>query len=580
MPLTRRRFLSTSSATGFAAAFAPVTATAAANASPAASAGPAAAEGITANVLAAAEKIAGLAFTDAQRAPLLKGVAARSAGYADLRASPPPNHVFPALTFDPRVAGVTIPSGAATATRSTWQPPAVRRPDDDNDLAFLPVAALAGLLRSRQVTSRTLTELALTRLRRFDPELKAVVTLTEDRALRQADAADAELRAGRWRGPLHGVPWGAKDLFAVRGYPTTWGAAQFRDRLLDEDAEVVRRLDTVGAVLVAKLSLGALANNDAWFGGQTKCPWNPDVGSSGSSAGSCAAVAAGLVPFALGTETLGSIVSPSTRNGVTGFRPSYGRVSRAGAMALAWSMDKIGPIARTAEDCALVFAAIQGADPADPTAADIPFPWEPPPDLRGRRIGLPAALFEAASEWQAAQEAALATLRHLGAELVPLALPAAPLPTLRLILTVEAAAAFDDFTRSGEIDRLLAPRPSNWANAMREARYVPAVEYVQANRHRTLLVRDLERTLAAAGVDVWVSPPAGAPLVLTNLTGHPTVCVPIGYNPVPGQPAGSPRRQAGAMTFHARLHRDELALHAAHAFQGATDWHRRRPPVS
>lgn len=565
MPLTRRRFIATS-------ALAAASSQAATPSSPSPSA-PETLGAIDAETLGAAERLANLRFTAEQRRPLVKGVTARTAGYAELRANPIPNHLVPAVTFDPKLAGVRVPSQDYQTAARPPQLPDVARPATTDDLAFLPVAQLASLLRARRVTSRELTELALSRLKRFDGALSAVVNLTEERALRQADAADAELRAGRWRGPLHGVPWGAKDLFSVQGYPTTWGAAQFKDRRLEEDAEVVRRLDAAGAVLVAKLSLGALASGDNWFGGQTKCPWNLSIGSSGSSAGSCAAVSAGLVPFALGSETLGSIVSPSTRNGVTGFRPSHGRVSRAGAMALAWSMDKIGPIARTAEDCALIFTAIHGADPTDPTAISAPFTWAPTGSLQGQRIGILTGKGEVASA------ATLDTLRRCGAELVPITLPAAPLQAMRLILTVEAAAAFDEFTRSGEIDHVIDPRPSNWANTLREARYITAVEYIQANRLRTRLVRDLEQTLADAGVDVWVSSSSGPQLTLTNLTGHPAVCVPVGFEPIAGEPPESPRRTVVAATFQARLYRDELALAAAHALQQATDWHLRRPPL-
>ncbi|MBI5689630.1 MAG: amidase [Verrucomicrobia bacterium] len=575
MPLSRRRFLASSSVSGLAAAL-PGASTVRAADPTSVSTPPGA---VTAATLSAAETLAGLQFTAEQRASLVKSVAERAYRLAELRTPPLPNHVFPVTTFDPRLAGIAPLAANPAIPAPKEQPPVAVRPASEEDLAFLPVTQLSALLRSRQVTSQELTELALARLKRFDPAISAVVTLTEERARLKAEAADAELRAGRWRGPLHGIPWGAKDLLSVRGYPTTWGAAQFRTRVLDEDATVVRRLDAAGAVLVAKLSLGALASGDNWFGGQTKCPWNLATGSSGSSAGSCAAVSAGLVPFAIGSETLGSIVSPATRNGVTGFRPSYGRISRAGAMALSWSMDKLGPIARTAEDCALVFSVIHGADPADPTAVDAAFEWPSATDLRGVRIGVPRGVFGEKEESRAADDAALAVLRQRGAELVPFDLPPAPVQTLRLVLTVEAAAAFDDFTRSGDIDTLLAPRPSNWATSLRAARYIPAVDYVQANRRRTLLIRELEETLASLEVSVWVSPPAGNPLVLTNLTGHPSVCVPTGFLPVPGAAPDSPRRTAQAMTFHARFYHDDRALTAAHAFQQATDWHRRRPPV-
>ncbi len=528
--------------------------------------------------LAAAEKIFGIAFTPAQREPLGKTVTDRAAGYAKLRASPLANDVFPALTFSPALAGIRPPAGPVVRLAERWQPRRTKAPSTPDDLAFRSVAELAALLRSRQVTSRQLTELALARLKQFDPVLTAVVTLTEERALKQADVADAELRAGKWRGPLHGVPWGAKDLLAVRGYPTTWGAAPYKDQHFDHDAEIVRRLDAAGAVLVAKLSLGALANGDQWFGGQTKCPWNIATGSSGSSAGPCATVSAGLVPFAIGSETLGSIVSPCTRNAVTGLRPTYGRVSRAGAMALAWSMDKLGPIARSVEDCALIFDAVHGADLSDPTALDAPFAWQPPADLRGRRVGFVAAQFEQKNEWFESNAAALETLRRLGAELVPVTFPHAPGQALRITLSVEAAAAFDELTLSGGVDDIVAPRPSGWSDSMRAARYIPAVEYVQANRHRTRLVRDIEAMFTEARVDVCVTTPFDSHLTLTNLSGHPTVCVPSGFLPVKDQPADSPRRTANSVCFHARLYRDDDALAMAHAFQQATDFHTRRPP--
>lgn len=535
---------------------------------------------VDADPLAAAEKLAGIAFTPHQREPLVKTVNDRVAGWVQLRTPAIPNAVFPAVTFAPALAGIRPPAGAVTRLGNSWSPPKIEHTSGADDLAFASIAELAALLRAREVTSRQLTELALARLKKFDATLQAVVTLTEERALRQADAADAEARAGKWRGPLHGIPWGAKDLLAVRGYPTTWGAAQFKDRHFDYDAEVVKRLDAAGAVLVAKLTLGALAQGDQWFGGLTKCPWNIAIGSSGSSAGPCAAVSAGLVPFAIGSETLGSIVSPCTRNAVSGLRPTYARVSRAGAMTLAWSMDKLGPIARTVEDCATIFDAIHGADPSDPTATDAPFAWQPLADLRGKRIGYLAAPFDQKNEWLEANQAALETLKKLGAELVPVELPDAPVQTIRLVLNVEAAAAFDDLTLSGQIDDITPGRPSSWANSMRAARYIPAVEYLQANRLRTQLVRAAEKIFTDQRIDVWVSPPAGYQLTLTNLTGHPAVCVPSGFQPVPDQPAGSPRRNAASICFHARLYRDDDALAVAHAFQRATDFHRRRPPIT
>jgi Asp-tRNA(Asn)/Glu-tRNA(Gln) amidotransferase A subunit family amidase len=484
--------------------------------------------------------------------------------------------VTPALLFDVGAARVNVPVQSGEDLKK-WRPlTGTRRPANEEDLAFLSVAQLAALLRDRKVTSRALTELALGRLKRFDPVLKTVVTLTEERALKQAAQADAELKSGRWRGPLHGIPWGAKDILAVSGYPTTWGALPFKDQYFNYDAEVVRRLDAAGAVLVAKLSLGALANNDSWFGGQTKCPWNIETGSSGSSAGPAAAVSAGLVPFAIGSETRGSIVSPCTRNGVTGLRPTFGSVSRYGAMALSWSMDKIGPIARSAEDCALVFATIHGRDEKDLTTRDALFSWPPRHTLSAIRVGYRKEAFDEDYENRANNLNTPEVLRRLGLKLIPVNFPKLP-PALDLILIAEAAAAFDELTRSGAIDNLIAPGKRNWAGTMRSARFISAVEYLQANRVRTQLMQEMENTLR--DLDVVVAPSSRLDiLAITNLTGHPAVVVPDGFLPLKDRP-DSPRRTPSSITFLGRLYRDDLCLGVAHAFQTATYFHLQRPPV-
>ena len=574
--LDRRKFIAGAVAGGLAAQL--PTSLGAAEVPPAGSMTPA--KSVDADALAAAEKIAGISFTPKQREPLVKVVNSRVAGWSKLRDPVIPKSVFPALTFDPSLAGIRPPAGVVARLADAWLPPKAELPSSPEELAFLPVAHLAALVRARKVTSRQLTELSLARLKKFDPVLQTVITLMEERALNQADLADAEIKAGSWRGPLHGIPWGAKDLLAVRGYPTTWGAACYKEQHFDYDAGVVERLDAAGAVLVAKLSLGALAYGDEWFGGRTKCPWNIEVGAAGSSAGPGSAVSAGLVPFAIGSETFGSIVSPCTRNAVSGLRPTYGRVTRAGAMSLAWSMDKLGPIARTVADCALIFDTIHGADPADPTAIDAPFTWAPH-DLSGRRIGFLSEAFNEKDDWSEANHAALGILRELGAELVPVALPDAPAQTMRLILSVEAAAAFDDITLDGRVDDLIAPSPSNWSTILRTARYIPAVEFVQANRRRTLLVREIESLFDDAEIDVLVSPfESGDQLLITNLTGHPAVVVPSGFAPVKDQPSESPRRRATSLQFLARLYRDDHALAAAHAFQQATDFHNLRPPLA
>jgi Asp-tRNA(Asn)/Glu-tRNA(Gln) amidotransferase A subunit family amidase len=419
-------------------------------------------------------------------------------------------------------------------------------------------------------------------LKRFDSELHCVITLTEERAMTQARRADRELAKGIWRGPLHGVPWGAKDLLAVRGYPTTWGAAPFKDQVIDEDATVVRRLDEAGAVLVAKLTLGALAWGDVWYGEKTRNPWNTEQGSSGSSAGPGAATAAGLVGFSIGSETWGSIVSPSTRCGVSGLRPTFGRVSRHGGMALSWSMDKLGPMCRSVEDCALVLAAIEGDDGLDPAAVDRPFVWDADLDVRTLRVGYLKSLFERelefgdedteedrqrAREWLAADMETLAALGSLGIELIPIELPDFPVSALSFILSAEAAAAFDELTRSGRDDELVRQIENAWPNVFRQARTIPAVEYIQANRARTVLMREMERLLD--GLDCWVSPSfGGSNLLLTNLTGHPAVVVPNGF-----RSDGTPT----SITFNGRLFGESRILALGRAYQEATGFHLRHP---
>jgi Asp-tRNA(Asn)/Glu-tRNA(Gln) amidotransferase A subunit family amidase len=452
--------------------------------------------------------------------------------------------------------------------------PVPERPADLEKVAFMPVTQLSQLVRSGRVSAVELTEMYLRRLERADAELHCVVTLTRERAVAQARVLDDELARGLWRGPLHGIPWGAKDLLAVRGYPTTWGAQPYRDRVVDGDATVVSRLDAAGAVLVAKLTLGALAMGDVWFGGQTCSPWDLREGSSGSSAGPAAAVAAGLVGFAIGTETRGSILSPCTQCGATGLRPTFGRVSRHGAMALSWSMDKIGPIARSVEDCAAVMAAIHGPDGRDESVQDVPFSWDGSRDLRGLRVGVLESAFDDArsvfydTEWFDFNRATLRKLRAMGVELVPVELPDLPIGATSFILTAEAAAAFDELTRSNRDDEMVRQDAYAWPNTFRTARMVPAVEYLQANRVRRLAMREMARILD--GIDVYVSPTYGGDnLLLTNLTGHPAVVVPNGF-----RKDGTPT----SVTFCGNVFSDAEALLLAKAYQDATGFHLRRPP--
>jgi Asp-tRNA(Asn)/Glu-tRNA(Gln) amidotransferase A subunit family amidase len=397
-----------------------------------------------------------------------------------------------------------------------------------------------------------------------------VVTLTEDLALAQAQRADEELAAGYDRGPLHGIPWGAKDLLATHGIRTTWGAEPYQEQVIDHDATVVQRLEEAGAVLVAKLSTGALAYGDIWFGGQTKNPWDLSEGSSGSSAGPGAATAAGLVGFAIGTETMGSIISPGARCGVTGLRPTFGRVSRHGCMALSWSMDKIGPMCRSVTDCALVFNAIYGPDGLDTIVADRPFVWEPAADLKGQRIGYAPRAFDVERQGQMHDVKTLSLLRELGAELVPITLPDYPHEMMMLILFAEAAAAFDELTRSNQDDLLTRQSADAWPNIWRVARLIPAVEYIQANRLRTQLMGAMARVMAQ--IDLYLQPNVpGSELALTNYTGHPAVVLPNGFSAA-GKPVSS-------MVLIGQLYGEAELLAAAKVYQDATDFHHRRPTL-
>ncbi|MGH7480971.1 MAG: amidase [Longimicrobiales bacterium] len=528
-------------------------------------------EQVTKEMLACAEDVLGLEFTDAEREEMLDDLNDNLEDYAGIRDFELENAVAPAIQFDPVLPGTTLPTEQRPIA---WTRPArVTRPASLEEVAFWPLTRLAELVRTGQVTPSELTRMYLDRLKRHGDRLEAVITLTEERALVQAARLDSELAAGLYRGPLHGIPWGAKDLLATVGYPTTWGAAPYRDQVIDMDATVVRRLDEAGAILVAKLTLGALAQGDRWYGGRTRNPWNLEQGSSGSSAGSAATTVAGLVGFAIGTETLGSIVSPSTRTGASGLRPTYGRVPRTGAMALSWSMDKIGPICRSIEDCALVLDAIHGPDGQDLTVREVPFLYDGTAALDGLRIGYYASAFEDDEredrDWLANDRAALDQVRRLaGRELIPVELPTRfPLGALRgTILIAEAAAAFDDLTLSGRDDLM---ERSSWPNSFRQARTIPAVEYINANRIRTLVMEATRQALS--DVDVFITPSyGGVSLLLTNLTGHPEAVVPNGF-----RADGTPT----SIAFISRLYREGEAIRLAKAYQESTGWHERTPPL-
>jgi Asp-tRNA(Asn)/Glu-tRNA(Gln) amidotransferase A subunit family amidase len=541
------------------------------------------------------ERIMGIDFSDAEQQAALSGVNTNLANFERLRGFQIPPEIEPPLTFRPYLPGKKPRAGATPNRRiriAASAVPGPRRTSAD-DLAFLPVTTLSTLVRKREISSTELTRMYLARLKKHGPALNCVVTLTEDLALEQAAQADKDIGAGRHRGPLHGIPWGAKDLFATKGILTTWGAAPYQNQVFDYDATVVERLREAGAVLVAKLSLGALAQGDNWFRGQTKNPWN-GRGSSGSSAGPGSATAAGLVGFSLGTETRGSIISPSAVNGVVGLRPTYGRVSRHGAMALSWTMDKIGPMCRSVEDCALVFNAIYGPDGRDDSVIDAPFEWNPDVPLSKLRIGYVKTEFEPqpadgrgagrggaggrgrgglTPEQQRAQEEArlkimnrvLEVYRKAGAAIQPIDVPGLDITAaLNFILSVEAAAAFDDLTRSKEISD---PSLNTWPNTFRTSRYVPAVEYIRAQRVRAVVMREMDELMSH--YDAFISPTGSRSLSLTNLTGHPAIALRAGFlddSPVDFMITG-------------RLYDEATLLRVALAHEQGTKWHERVPSL-
>ena len=536
---------------------------------------------ITKEMLQEAEKLIGIDFNDAQEAMALAGVNRNLDSFETVRKIDIALDTEPAIAFHPAKPRQQLYSARNKFRFGKTERPAFKTVED---LAFAGVPQLAELIRARKISSTELTKMYLARLKRYGPKLLCVISLTEDLALKQAAAADAEIKRGKYRGPLHGIPWGAKDLFATKGIKTTWGAEPYRDQVIDYDATVVERLSEAGAVLVAKLSMGALAQGAKWFGGVTRNPWQPDEnqqGSSGSSAGPASATAAGLVGFSIGTETLGSIVSPSSRCGVTGLRPTYGRVSRYGAMGLSWTMDKIGPICRGVEDCAAALSAIYGPDGRDITVGDAPFNWNPDTNIASLRIGFLKTEFEPtgvqASNDQQRQQAeqrralyktALETLEKAGARLTPIELPKFSTGALRYILSAEAAAAFDDITRDGRVNQLSGQSPGDWPNTFRTSRFITAVEYLRAQRARTLLMHEMEALMSQW--DVFVSPaPGSASLLVTNLTGHPAVVMPCGF--VNNLPL--------AIMFTGGVYDEVAPLRVALAFERATKWHRMHPKV-
>jgi Asp-tRNA(Asn)/Glu-tRNA(Gln) amidotransferase A subunit family amidase len=628
--LDRRQFLAACSAAGLADTLLPgallAMAAQEAGAQGAGAGGAGAGMKITPEMIDAAAALAGITATAEQKSLMLAGLEDKRKSVAAIRELHLANNVAPAFVFDPVPRGMALdtarrPERMSAAPQvamlaAAMEEVAQGRADRATEelVAFATVRELAEAVQQRarvgKASSVALTKMYLARLRRYDPKLHCVITLTEERALKQAEAADAEILAGRVRGPLHGIPWGAKDLLAVKGYPTTWGAGGFEQQQFEEDAEVVRRLDAAGAVLIAKLSLGALAMDDLWgdkaHAVRTRNPWNVKQGSSGSSAGSASATTAGCVGFSIGTETLGSISSPSTRCGVTGLRPSFGLVPRTGAMALSWTMDKIGPICRAVEDCALVLGAIYGPDGRDLAVRDAAFNWDAKFDWKTLRVGYLKSAFDpdakplaadATPEQRAERErnrydakyltVALAALRGMGVTLAPVELPKFPFEAVTPMLEAEAAAAFDELTRSGRDGLLAGQGEGEWPNIFRVARFYSAVDYIQAMRARSLAIAEMAKLFDE--VDVIVTPQDDLQLIATNLTGNPAVIVPNGIRggdaPKPFDEAdGSAKNEGGpgtpvSLTFLGALYSDARVAAFARAYQEATGFHRVHPQL-
>ncbi len=526
-------------------------------------------DAIIADDIKAAQRVFDLDFDDAEIDQLLPNINRTLNGIKELHNYDLDNSVPPAIWFKPQQTGKSIPS---TQSKMNWELPTnVSLPANRNDLAFYTVAELSVLIRERKITSVELTEYFIGRLKKHGGTLQSVITITEERAMASARKADDLLKNGTYLGPLHGIPYGAKDLLAVPDYKTTWGAGPYKDQSRGEElATVIDKLDKAGAVLVAKLTLGALAMGDVWYGGTTKNPWNLEQGSSGSSAGSGSSTSAGLVPFALGTETLGSIVSPSTRNGVTGLRPTFGRVSRAGAMALSWTMDKIGPMTRSALDAALVFDAIRGEDNKDLTVEDHPFNYQGKADLSKLRVGYLKGYFDNNRRSQKANDdQVLEVLKSLGADLQPVEwVSDMPFGAMQGILSAEASAAFDALTRSDRDTLLVRQNAGAWPNSFRAARFISAVDYINANRARYELVERVNQLMK--DYDVIVTPSfGGSQLLTTNLTGHPCVVLKNGYTE-----DGSPT----SISFIGNLFDEATILSVARAYQEATEYDEQHPP--
>ena len=524
--------------------------------------------GFTKKDVIGSQKLIGLNFEKERIDTLYNYLKENKSGFDSLRSYSIPYETMPAVQFDPHPIGFQFPEKKENP--AFLIPEEVNLPADLQEVAFYSIPQLASLIKNRKISSEALTRIYLERIKRYDGQLQSVITLTEDLAIQQAKRADQELAAGTYRGILHGIPYGVKDLLAVPGYPTTWGAAPYSNQLIDATAFVVKRLEEQGAVLLGKLVSGELARGDVWFGGKTKNPWDLSQGASGSSAGSGAATSAGLVAFAIGTETLGSITAPASRTGITGLRPTYGRISRQGAMSLSWSMDKIGPLARSAEDCEIVFSLLYGKDPQDPSTNEAPFNQVQKAPSAMKVAYLKKDIESDTTESGVNLKATLELLKSMGVEPTPIELPTNfPYDVFDIILRAEAGAFFDELVLSGEVDLLTEQGESSRANSLRQSRFIPAVEYLQANRQRALLIEAMHALFK--DYEVIIAPSnRGRQLLITNLTGHPAISVPNGFDKK-GRPT--------SFTLLGNLYDEGSILAFARAYQQATDFDEKRPPL-
>jgi Asp-tRNA(Asn)/Glu-tRNA(Gln) amidotransferase A subunit family amidase len=514
------------------------------------------------------EKFLDLNFTDAEIDSMYFGVRNNVRAINTMHKYHLDNSVPMTLAFNPVLPGMKFNK---IQNPVKWNFSVVSLPKNKNDLAFYSILQLASLIKNKKITSVDLTKFFINRLKKYGDSLQCIISITEDIAMQQATQADKEIAAGKYRGPLHGIPYGLKDLFSVKGTKTTWGAAPYKDQVIDEDAYVYTKLKEAGAVLIAKFTLGALAQGDYWYGGRTKNPWNIKFGSSGSSAGSTAATVAGLVPFAIGTETLGSIISPATTCGATGLRPTFGSISRSGAMTLSWSMDKAGPLCRSVEDAAVVFNYLHGTDGKDASAVNMPFNYTGKTDLSKLKIAYARNYF-GRRDTMGNELQVLDAFRKAGAQLIPVDFPDSGIYNFNmtgLILTVEAAAAFDEFTRTDLDDKMTRQGRGDWPNSFRTSRFVPAVDYINANRHRYLLMQKMNEFMSQ--YDVVICPSfAGSQLRITNLTGHPAVSLPTGFNK---------DHLPTSITLLGKLYDEATLLAVAKAYQQVTQWDKMHPEM-